>query len=112
MLDKDTVDYILRYYSRFMTADERKANSHHLFMLQTEKSDALRKRASEMGWTTSNPEILSLLDNGIQEFRRTTAERIYRAHKNEIFFNNCLNCRKLARTPQAKQCRFCGYDWH
>ena len=32
-------------------------------------------------------------------------------YSHNIFFNNCTNCGKLARTPNAKQCRFCGYDW-
>jgi len=24
----------------------------------------------------------------------------------------CPHCGKRLRTPQAKQCRFCGRDWH
>lgn len=30
----------------------------------------------------------------------------------KVFFNNCPKCGKLAITPQAKQCRFCSYNWH
>ena len=26
--------------------------------------------------------------------------------------NNCPKCGKLARTPKAKQCRYCFYNWH
>jgi len=33
-------------------------------------------------------------------------------YKDQLFFNNCPKCEKLARTPYAKQCRHCGHDWH
>ncbi len=34
-------------------------------------------------------------------------------HKNDqVYWNTCSKCAKLARTPKAQQCRHCGYDWH
>ncbi len=30
----------------------------------------------------------------------------------KVFWNLCPECNKLARTPKAKQCRFCGHNWH
>lgn len=32
--------------------------------------------------------------------------------REKVFLNNCPKCDKLARTPYAKQCRYCGYNWH
>jgi len=52
------------------------------------------------------------LENGIDHFRLSTAERILKEDRDKIYFNNCPKCDELARTPDAKQCRFCGYDWH
>ena len=48
----------------------------------------------------------------IDEEKSRLAEIIAMDYKDKVFFNNCPNCGKLARTPKAKQCRFCGYDWH
>lgn len=33
-------------------------------------------------------------------------------YSDKILINNCPVCKKLARTPKAKQCRHCGYNWH
>jgi len=62
------------------------------------------------GWMTEDENILNLLKNGIDEFEKRVAIRI--DEQNEIDYNNCPNCGKLTRTPKAKQCRFCNYDWH
>lgn len=39
------------------------------------------------------------------------AEILIRDYKDKIFINDCPNCGKLARTPKAKQCRYCRHDW-
>jgi uncharacterized C2H2 Zn-finger protein len=26
--------------------------------------------------------------------------------------NRCPRCGEVAKTPKAKQCRFCKHDWH
>lgn len=33
-------------------------------------------------------------------------------YADKVFWNLCPKCSKLARTPSAKQCRFCYHDWH
>lgn len=77
----------------------------------TEEQKASRTKLSlKNGWMTNDEEILKLLDNGIDEFRKTVAERIDKM--NTIKYNTCPECNKLTRTPKAKQCRFCGHDWH
>ncbi len=40
------------------------------------------------------------------------SEIIVKNHGNEVFWNLCPMCRKLARTPLAKQCKFCNHTWH
>jgi hypothetical protein len=68
--------------------------------------DFIRNRVSK------DPKVLALLENGIEQFKINTVERIFKDSADKIFFNNCPKCGKLARTPQAKQCRYCSYDWH
>ena len=77
----------------------------------TEEQKAKRTKLSlQKGWMTEDPRILNLLKNGIEEFERQVAERIDKMHT--IKFNNCPKCEKLTRTPKAKQCRYCNYNWH
>jgi len=51
-----------------------------------------------------------------EEERENEEEKIARIiiekHEDRIFWNRCPKCGKLARTPKAKQCRFCQHDWH
>ncbi len=53
----------------------------------------------------------SLVNLGKEQMEIAIAERILRDSKDEVI-NNCPKCNQLARTPKAKQCRFCGHNWH
>ncbi len=78
---------------------------------ETEVKKESRKRLLlKNGWLTQDKDVLELLENGIDAFKRQTAERILKEEK--IEFNNCPKCGKLTTTPNAQQCRFCRYDWH
>jgi len=116
-MDKDKIKYILDYYSNFMTEEEGKAWRHWSTEYKMEHSDSTPQQKEsrikvslKSGWMSTDENILKLLENGIDEFRRKVAERIIKS--NTIEFNNCPNCNKLTRTPKAKQCRFCQFDWH
>ena len=61
---------------------------------------------------SDDPQVLDLARDGHNAFVLRTGQRIRNEHQNEIFLNYCPQCGKLARTPKAQQCRFCGHDWH
>jgi hypothetical protein len=114
----ETVDYILNYFSELMNDKEASAWRHYSSDYKLNQSgyqDSVEKRRKiylSKGWLTEDKEILGLLEYGIDHFRLKTAERIFNENKDKIVFNNCPKCGELARTPKARQCRFCGYDWH
>jgi rhomboid protease GluP len=116
--DSDMQNYILNYFSKFLTEKEAKAIKHDNTlskMKNIDDKDQYEKRKSislEKGWLTDDPEILALLKDGIDSLTEKATGRIVKEHSKEIFFNFCPECGKLARTPKAKQCRFCGHDWH
>ncbi|MEN4762321.1 MULTISPECIES: hypothetical protein [unclassified Chryseobacterium] len=83
-MDKETLKYIITYYSNLMTTDEKIHLKHKIFI----------------------PE------NDYEEFEINIANRIIKESSQKIFFNNCPQCEKLARTPFAKQCKYCGHSWH
>jgi hypothetical protein len=115
MLDDSTRDYILHYFSGFMTPEESAASMHYNIIQQfgerikrdgvDSQPDFIRTRLSK------DPAVLALLKSGIEQFRINAAERIFRDSADKMFFNNCSKCGKLARTPEAKQCRYCGHSW-
>ena len=62
--------------------------------------------------TDDEKKIISYRFLGFETVKLVALERIMTEHKNEIFFNRCAKCNRLARTPYASQCRYCGYSWH
>jgi hypothetical protein len=113
--------YVFNYYRHLATKQENLAYQHLVstFKATHGRTDSAsqmeaRRNASpaRRDWFTSDPEILRLASEGLDVFVERVAQRILAEHRNEITFNNCPKCGALTRTPKAKQCRFCGFDWH
>lgn len=111
-MDKETISYIINYFSHLMTHREKLAWKSHVFTYKTSKNAEMRKILIKENWISSDPEITSLLQNGYDEFELNIVKRIMAETPEKVFFNNCPQCNRLARTPYAKQCRHCGYSWH
>ena len=43
--------------------------------------------------------------------KQKIAEIIIKNYGDKVFLNNCSKCGELARTPTAKQCRYCENKW-
>ncbi len=111
--------YVVKYYSNFMTDAERRADSHLTAVLKAtmgredSAAQAVAKKSRVFSRRLSNdPDVLALTRDGLQAFRERTATRILEVHSKDVFLNRCTRCHGLARTPTAKQCRFCGNNWH
>jgi hypothetical protein len=119
-MDADTASYIVRYYSHLMTTRENLAYRHLTATVKSTHGHSdlaahheARNRASHLRTMLSdNPEVLSLADGGLERFLERTAQRIISEHGKEIVLNRCPKCGALAKTPTARQCRFCRHDWH
>lgn len=119
MMDKDTVQYIITYFSSLLTNEENMAikHTHSLFKLgyrdaNPSLNDKIAQLYKKHGWLTEDQSVLDLLKDGYDSFELRTAKRILTQYPDQVFFNYCPDCNKLARTPDAKQCRYCGLDWH
>ncbi len=110
-VDKETVNYIRHYFSNLMTDDEKLALKYHMYTYKTE-DPKMRKLMVEKDWISEQPEIQKFLKDGYDDFELRTALRIITESADKIFFNNCPKCKRLARTPYARQCRHCGHAWH
>ena len=117
-MDQETSNYIVTYFSNLLTTEEKLAIKHISSTIkldlnnQPNRNDNLVKVYKKEGWLTSEKAVLDLLDEGYGRFEFRVAERILKEHSEKVRLNFCPNCRRLARTPLAKQCRFCGHDWH
>lgn len=113
--------YVFRYYAHLMTKQEHVAHRHLIGTAKAMRgrTDVVaqveaRKSASPglRDLLCSDAEVLGLTSEGLDVFIERVAQRILGEHRDEVEFNNCPKCGALARTPKARQCRFCGFDWH
>ena len=58
-----------------------------------------------------DPRIDDALAGGLQSFRRSACRRIVEENA-DLRVNRCPRCLRVARTPLARQCFWCGHDWH
>lgn len=118
-MSREAASYILHYYGRLMTKEERGAYSHLVATMKATngRSDAAAQEQAKLSRIYSkslsnNPEVLRLAHDRCESFVWRTAARILREHEQTLSFNLCPKCGGLARTPTARQCGFCGFDWH
>ena len=119
-MDRHLAVYVLTYYSRFMTGKEQLANRHLMGTAKVThgRSDLAAKQGASnyrphlRDLFSDDPEVLELARDGAESFVHRTAERILAAHADEIQINRCPRCGEVAKTPKARQCRFCLFDWH
>jgi hypothetical protein len=77
----------------------------------TVKQAALAEKKIELMYGWNDEETNQLVALGKETLELTIAVRIYTEHYLEAI-NLCPQCNQLARTPHARQCRYCGCDWH
>ncbi|CEJ69901.1 hypothetical protein BN1195_02204 [Chryseobacterium oranimense G311] len=111
-MNKETANYIRNYFSNLMTDDEKLALKYHMYSYKTGGNPKMRKMMVDKGWISEQPNIKEFLKDGYEEFELNVAKRIMNEVPEKVFLNNCPKCNKLARTPFARQCRYCGNNWH
>jgi hypothetical protein len=118
-MDPELAYYVVQNFSHLMNEDEQRAYTHLTVMMKFthgrsdssahEEVKASRIRARSL---SDDPAVLHLARVGFDEFRVQTAKRILAEQGDRVFLNCCPQCGGLARTPKARQCRFCGHNWH
>jgi hypothetical protein len=119
-MDTDKAWYVFRYYRHLMNEQEWLANRHLVGTIKatrgrsdmTAQTEARNSSLHLRKLLSDKPEVLRLASEGYEKFVARTGERIFNDHQDEIVLNCCPQCGALARTPRARQCRFCGRDWH
>lgn len=111
---EDVIEYISIYCTGSYNELEKAAVKHHFAQTKfLPFKDRLEKMVKAYERDTSNdPKVLELLKDGLQQFHKRAAERVYDEKLDELVLNRCPKCNGIARTPTAKQCRYCGHDWH
>jgi hypothetical protein len=98
--------YVWDYYGHLMTEVERQVDFAQIAELKAARG-ILRRRG-----IAGDVEAEAALANRAEAFRRRVCRRLLVERGGEIVVNRCPACRRVVRTPQARQCFWCGFDWH
>ena len=105
--------YIWDNYRRHFTTLERMGEK--AVIAQEKAPDANPRMAETLRQRlggANDPQVVAAMNEGPDAFRLRMQERVLRDYKDEIVINRCPNCNRIVRTPYARQCLWCGYDWH
>jgi hypothetical protein len=122
-MDPQTAKYIIDHYLDLLSFEEQgpirmtlvrymRASLDQRDPVISEPSPIATKLYRKNGWLSDDQDSSDMLKMGEDQFYILIASKLKERYESEIFVNNCSKCGKLCRTPRAKQCRYCGYDWH
>lgn len=104
--------YIWGYCKHLITEFEKRVDRA---ALAREKADGphheARARLFERWSLACDPDVDSALSAGWESFRRSVCRRIL-TECGDTILNRCPRCRRIVRTPRARQCFWCGHGWH
>jgi hypothetical protein len=119
-MDPQVASYVIGYYGRFLYEQEQLAYRHLIGTAKVTRgrsegaaqAEARNAKPHLRKLLSDDPEILLLARDGLEAFVERTATRILAKQASAILLNYCPRCKRLAKTPKARQCRFCFHDWH
>jgi hypothetical protein len=106
--------YVWENYSQLMTEFERRVGLAIVGRMKAASTDhpQLSKMLDKRWGSFGDPDVDAALADGPEVFRRRTAHRLLAERASDILTNRCPSCGRMVRTPKARQCFWCGFDWH
>ena len=111
--ERELTRYVWDYFSHLMTKFERRVGwaiigRQKVASIGADSSNPLMARWGH----TDDPEVNAALAVGPEVYRRRVCSRVLTQAGAEVFVNRCPECTRVVRTPQSRQCFWCGHDWH
>jgi hypothetical protein len=110
----ELADYLWHNYPELFSHDEHLAARTLSAEWKAAHTDSERIRQFLLTRMSArgNPKVDELLADGPQEFRLRAAERVFAELSSKIDLDRCQKCSRIVATPRARQCLWCGHDWH
>jgi hypothetical protein len=113
--DRELTRYVWNYHGQLMTEFELKIG-RAIFGREkaaTATSPAMAAALARKWGGEGDPEVEAALADGPEAFRKRVRERVLAENDPEaVPVNRCPRCNAVTRTPWARQCFWCGADWH
>ena len=107
--------YVLQYFPHLMTPLERRV-TEYIAPIVSHAEDSkilmLYEFLEERDGHVNDAEVISAFQTPFVVRIENAVDHVLKTRRDELIENRCSQCHRLARTPVAKQCLWCGYDWH
>jgi hypothetical protein len=111
--EREVTRYVWDYYGRLMSEFEQRVGWAHLADGKAAAGHhAVAQFILRRHGIPGDPEAEAALSDGVEAFRQRVCRRVLAEHGTQAFVNRCPSCGRVVRTPQARQCFWCGFDWH
>ncbi|OCQ23772.1 hypothetical protein A7985_07480 [Pseudoalteromonas luteoviolacea] len=110
--DEDQVltDYVWSHGYNYMTELEQFGQKAVLARFKAEKSSpVMAQKILEQWWHLNDKGVNEALSKGVAQFQLAVRDRVLRDHPEIV--NRCPSCKRVVRTPTAKQCHWCFHEW-
>ncbi len=108
-------EYLTRNFSELMTDLERRRYELALTRAKAKHSDAAAERAERLpaGIAGACADAATASLRQFQALGTKLRQRILRdVWAGRVIINRCPACSRIVKTPLARQCLWCGCDWH
>lgn len=111
--DRVLTHYVWEHCQGLMTPFERYVGYVNIARAKAArtKSEWMRERLHKK-CAFGQPQVEAALADGPAAFCRRVRDRLLAERADELFINRCPMCGRIVRTPLARQCLWCGFDWH
>lgn len=111
--DSELTRYVWDHFSDRMADFERRVGKAIIGRVKGARTIAPLSHMILVRWgRTDDPEINAALADGPDVFRHRVRTRVLAEAADQLFVNRCQRCQRVVCTPRARQCLWCGFDWH
>ncbi len=108
-LDRYVWSHHLGHFTAFERAVQR---AWHVEQKAAHAGEPTTRLMRRHGGVAGDPAITAALAGGWATFRSEARVRVLREHGDTVVVNRCPACRRVVMTSRARQCLWCGHDWH
>jgi hypothetical protein len=103
--------YVWRHYLHLMTPLEKRVGVYSVAIVSDspiEKARRLHQVLEKRDGHVPDADVWEELQMDIRQFQTLAMKRLLAVTPDELIINRCVSCKRLTRTPIARQCTWCG----
>ncbi len=107
--------YVLKYFRHLMTPLERRVTEYIAPIVSDAEDSKIRSLYTFLenrDGHVDDDAVLRAFQTPYVDRVANAVDRVLKMGRDDVLENRCEKCHRLARTPVAKQCLWCGHDWH